>query len=158
MTVFFLSRHFSGHTEKNHEKYQWIQRIYKPSFEWQNSQVRRNSATHCKATVLMKIFRTELKIIFRVVWVPTHWHDCHLEWIRKDCLETTGVKQFFGFARTSKLAHGLCRLHSPTNAHFYFKEHIKIYIEVHINIAFTCFGFRPSSGSLHWTWLKLYLC
>jgi len=42
--------------------------------------------------------------------------------------------------------------------HFYkFKEHIKIYIKIYINIAPTCFGFQPSSGSLHWTWLKLYL-
>ena len=36
------------------------------------------------------------------------------------------------------------------------KIHIKIYIKIHINIAPTCFGLRPSSGSLHWTWLKLY--
>jgi len=28
---------------------------------------------------------------------------------------------------------------------------------MHINIAPTCFGFRPSSGSLHWTRIKLYL-
>ena len=41
---------------------------------------------------------------------------------------------------------------------FYFKKHIIIYIKIHINIAPTCFGLRPSSGSLHWTWLKLYLC
>ena len=34
--------------------------------------------------------------------------------------------------------------------HFYsFKEHVKIYIKIHINIAPTCFGLRPSSGSLH---------
>jgi len=34
--------------------------------------------------------------------------------------------------------------------HFYlFKEHIKLYIKIHINIAPTCFGLRPSSGSLH---------
>ena len=52
----------------------------------------------------------------------------------------------------------ICTVHSPTNALFYFKEHIKIYIKIHINIAPTCFGLRPSSGSLHWTWLKLYLC
>jgi len=34
--------------------------------------------------------------------------------------------------------------------HFYqFKEHIKIYIKIHINIARICFGLRPSSGILH---------
>ena len=34
--------------------------------------------------------------------------------------------------------------------HFYlFKEHIKVYILIHTNIAPTCFGLRPSSGSLH---------
>ena len=32
---------------------------------------------------------------------------------------------------------------------FLFKKHIKIYIKIHINIAPTCFGLRPSSGSLH---------
>ena len=46
-----------------------------------------------------------------------------------------------------------CRVHLPTNAIFYFKKHIKIYIKIHINIAPTCFGLRPSSGCLHWTWL-----
>jgi len=52
----------------------------------------------------------------------------------------------------------ICRVHSPTNALLLiFKEHIKIYIKIHINIAATCFGLRLSSGSLHWTWLKLYL-
>jgi len=53
----------------------------------------------------------------------------------------------------------ICRVHPPTNALFYLKKkHIKIYIKIHINIASTRFGLRPSSGSLHWTWLKLYLC
>jgi hypothetical protein len=28
---------------------------------------------------------------------------------------------------------------------------------MHTNIAPTCFGLRPSSGSLYWTWLKLYI-
>ena len=42
-----------------------------------------------------------------------------------------------------------CTVHSPTNALFYFKKHIKIYIKIHINIAPTCFGLRPSSGSPH---------
>jgi len=41
---------------------------------------------------------------------------------------------------------------------FKFEKRIKIYIKIHINIAPTCFGLRPSSGSLHWTWRKLYLC
>jgi len=40
--------------------------------------------------------------------------------------------------------------------HFYsFKEHIKIYMKIYINIAPTCFGLRPSSDSLHCTCLKL---
>jgi len=37
-------------------------------------------------------------------------------------------------------------------------EKFKIYIKIHTNIAPTYFGLRPSSGSLYWTWLKLYLC
>jgi len=43
----------------------------------------------------------------------------------------------------------ICRVYSPTNALFYLKKHIKIYIKIYINIAPTCFGLRPSSGSLH---------
>jgi len=30
-------------------------------------------------------------------------------------------------------------------------------MKIHINIAPTYFGLQPSSGSLHWTWLKLHL-
>jgi hypothetical protein len=30
-----------------------------------------------------------------------------------------------------------------------FSENIKIYIKTYIKIAATCFGLRPSSGSLH---------
>ena len=41
---------------------------------------------------------------------------------------------------------------------FLFEKHIEIYIKIHKNIAPTCFGLRPSSGSLHSTCLKLYLC
>jgi len=37
-------------------------------------------------------------------------------------------------------------------------EKFKIYIKTHINIPPTCFGLRPSSGSLYCTWLKLHLC
>jgi len=37
-------------------------------------------------------------------------------------------------------------------------EKFKIYIKIHTNIAPTCFGLRRSSGSLYWTWLRLYLC
>jgi len=32
---------------------------------------------------------------------------------------------------------------------YYFKEHIKIYIKIHINIVPKCFSLRPSSGNLH---------
>jgi hypothetical protein len=42
--------------------------------------------------------------------------------------------------------------------HFFILKTHYIYIKIHINIAPTCFGLRPSSGSLHWTWLKLYFC
>jgi len=54
--------------------------------------------------------------------------------------------------------YDICRVDSPTNALFILKKHIKIYIKIHTNIAATFFGLQPSSGSLHWTWLKLYLC
>ena len=33
--------------------------------------------------------------------------------------------------------------------HFFILKNIKIYIKIHINIAPTCFGLRPSSGSLY---------
>jgi len=43
----------------------------------------------------------------------------------------------------------VCTVHSPTNELSYFIKLIKIYIKIHINIVSTCFGLRPSSGSLH---------
>jgi len=52
----------------------------------------------------------------------------------------------------------MCRVFSSTNALLLIKKHIKIYIKIHTNIAPTSFGLRPQSGSLHCTWLKLYLC
>ena len=57
-------------------------------------------------------------------------------------IQTTLSKQF-----THQQIHYLLNL-----------EKFKIYIKIHTNIALTCFGLRPSSGSLYWTWLKLYLC
>jgi hypothetical protein len=36
-------------------------------------------------------------------------------------------------------------------------ERFKIHIKIHTNVAPTCFGLRPSSGSLYWAWLKLYV-
>jgi len=50
------------------------------------------------------------------------------------------------------------KVHSPTNALFIKLVNFKIYIKIHTNIAPKYFGLRPSSGSLHWTGLKLYLC
>jgi len=44
-----------------------------------------------------------------------------------------------------------------THQQMHFFKHIKIYIKIYVNIAPKCFDLRPSSGSLHWTWLKLYL-
>ena len=39
---------------------------------------------------------------------------------------------------------------TPQQMNFLFKKkHVKIYIKIHINIAPTCFGLRPSSGNLH---------
>jgi hypothetical protein len=34
-------------------------------------------------------------------------------------------------------------------------ERFKIYTRIHTNIAPTCFGLQPSSGSLYCAWLKL---
>ena len=51
-----------------------------------------------------------------------------------------------------------CRVNHQQMHFYWFKKHIKIYVKIRINIAATCFGLRPSSGRLHWTWLKLYLC
>ena len=49
-------------------------------------------------------------------------------------------------------------VHSPTYALLLNLEMFKIYVKRHINIAPTCFGLRPSSGSLYRAWLKLYFC
>ena len=85
------------------------------------------------------------------------WH------LEGDCF-LTGVigHEIVGCAISSSLQrskHSIIMYSSLTNkCTFYFKKHIKIYIKIHINIAPTCFSLRMSSGSLHWTWLKLYLC
>ena len=55
-------------------------------------------------------------------------------------------EQFFFYRCT--VHSDVCTVHSPTNA----------LLLIYINIAPTRFGLQPSSGSLHWTWLKLYLC
>ena len=49
-------------------------------------------------------------------------------------------------------------VHSPNYALLLNLEKFKIYFKRHINIAATCFGLRPSSGSLYRAWLKLYIC
>jgi hypothetical protein len=48
--------------------------------------------------------------------------------------------------------------HSPTDALFIILENSKIYIKIYIKIAATCFGPRPSSGSLQLSLVKLHLC
>ena len=45
---------------------------------------------------------------------------------------------------------------SQTNSILLNLEKFKIYIKIHINIAPTCFGLPPSSGSLYRAWLKLF--
>jgi hypothetical protein len=47
--------------------------------------------------------------------------------------------------------------HSPTNALFIKLGRFKLYIIIHMIFAPTCFGLRPSSESLYWAWLKLYI-
>ena len=58
----------------------------------------------------------------------------------------------------SRIKLVLHTVHSPKIHYLLDSKKFKIYIKIHTNIASTCFGLRPSSGSLHWTWLKLYLC
>jgi hypothetical protein len=50
-------------------------------------------------------------------------------------------------------------LFTHQKVHYLLKlERFKIYTKIHTNIApiYTYLGFRPSSGSLYWAWLKLY--
>ena len=47
---------------------------------------------------------------------------------------------------------------SPTNALFIKLGKVYIYTKIHIIIAPTCFGLRPSSGSLLRAWLNLHFC
>jgi hypothetical protein len=48
---------------------------------------------------------------------------------------------------TNKCYKDVYTVHAPTNARLLNMEEFKIYIKIHINIAPTCFGLRPSSGS-----------
>jgi hypothetical protein len=50
---------------------------------------------------------------------------------------------------------GIYTVHSPTNALLFNLEEFKMYIKIHINIAATCFGLRPSSGSFSQDQYKL---
>ena len=59
------------------------------------------------------------------------------------CMETNG---------------GLYIVHSPTNALFIKLGKVQIYVKIHIIIAPTYFGLRPSSGNLYRAWLKLHFC
>jgi hypothetical protein len=47
--------------------------------------------------------------------------------------------------------------HSPTDALLLILENSKIYIKTYIKITPTCFGLRPSSGSLHPSLAKVTL-
>jgi hypothetical protein len=47
--------------------------------------------------------------------------------------------------------------YSPTDALLLILENSKIYIKTYIKIAPTCFGLRPSSGSLHLSLSKVTL-
>ena len=47
-------------------------------------------------------------------------------------------------------------VHSPINALFIKLGKVWIHLKIHIIIASTCFGLRPSSGSLYRAWLKLH--
>jgi hypothetical protein len=43
------------------------------------------------------------------------------------------------------------RVHLPTNALLLTQKSFKIYIKIHTEFSPTCFGLRPSAGSLHWS-------
>ena len=62
-------------------------------------------------------------------------------WINKARIQTHTNNNFY----CCTVHSDIWRVHSPTNALFYFKKHIQIYIKIHINIAPTRFGLRPSS-------------
>jgi hypothetical protein len=47
--------------------------------------------------------------------------------------------------------------HSPTDALLLILGNNKICIKTYIEIPPTCFGLRPSSGSLHWSLAKVKL-
>ena len=83
-----------------------------------------------------------IKYIYIYIYIYMHIMY-HIFWSVK--IEV--IKEFFFYCCT--VHFDIRRVHSPTNAFFSFKKHIKIYIKIHINIAPICFGLRSSSGSLH---------
>ena len=114
------------------------------SFETLSFATSQREALKCKLVASPRTFNVFVRLFARKKWTAER---------------TLGLFIFiYLFFYCCTVHFGICRVHSPTNARFYFKKHIKIYIKIHINIAPTCFGLRPSSGSPHWTWLKLYLC
>ena len=62
-------------------------------------------------------------------------------------LPLDGLSRHLIFEDSSKICRNMYV--EFTHQQMHLKKHIKIYIKMHINIAPTCFGLRPSSGSLH---------
>ena len=40
---------------------------------------------------------------------------------------------------------------------YYTRKDYKIYVKISFDYALTCFGLRPSSGSLHWSLAKIMI-
>jgi hypothetical protein len=87
----------------------------------------------------------EEKIIYKLHYVPCYKQGQRLQQL----IPSTDVLTHPASKGISVILGCIDTVHSPTNALLLNLEEFKIYIKIHINIAATCFGLRPSSGSVY---------
>ena len=92
------------------------------------------------------------KMILLSLWITTYYSriSCTLYLVES-------YRFIFNFYRCT-VHYGVYIVHSPTIAPFIKLGEVELYTRIHIIIAPTCFGLRPSSGSLYRAWLKLPFC
>jgi len=144
-------------TEGNHDKPRSGKSVSWPIFEIGTSRIQVRSIPD-KINLSMKTCSYDIseRNDWRIRRLKYCWHRDETFYMVSmfSCLHDTVLR----LLSLHRALWNLYIVHSPTNALLLNLEMFKIYIIIHINITPTCFGLRPSSGSLYRPWLKLYFC